>query len=518
MKRKETLLPFPLLRNFSIVGLWTLGSRILGFLRDVLIANFLGSGPTAEAFLIAFSLPNMFRRLFAEGAFNTAFVPILSKKISCKETAELFASEALSVLLCSLLILTALAEIFMPAFVAAMASGFKDDGRFELAVDFGRVMFPYILFISLSAFFGGILNTLNRYSVTAAVPLILNITLIIGLFTANHFEKDYGLVLSCSVPLAGVLQLILTISFLQRQNFKLHFNFPKFGGDIKRLIVIAIPAFLAGGVIQINLLVGRQVASYFDGAIAWLSYADRLYQLPLGVVGIAIGIVLLPNLSKAHEGKDFEKNSVINRSAELALIFTLPATAALLIIPYPLISVLFERGAFNALDSENTSNALFVYALGLPAFIFQKIFSTIYFANENTRSPFNFALVGMLSNLILAVGLSPFFGYLAPAIGTTISGWIITFLLWKNLKAFCFHFDTQFRNTLIKILSATGLLSIFLFCADYTFSNIAFSHPQKIVALVVVILVAALLYLKICHILGLLTSFSQNLTQYTKKK
>ena len=510
MNKKESFLPYFLLRNFSIVGLWTMASKILGFARDILMANFLGSGPIAEAFLIAFSLPNMFRRLFAEGAFNSAFIPILSKKLSKIRNAETFSSDALSILLALLLMICALAEIFMPSFIIAMASGFTGDSRLQMSVDFGRIMFPYILLISLSAFFGGILNALNKYSVTAAAPLLLNIAFILALLVAESRQLSYGWALTFAVPVAGLLQLCLMLFFLKHQKFKIRLKFPKFTGDIKRLAVVAVPAALAGGVIQVNLLVGRQVASYFDGAIAWLSYADRLYQLPLGVIGIAIGVVLLPNLSKVtSRKKEIERNNLVNRSTEFALIFTLPATSALLIIPYPLIVALFERGAFTSYDAYNTSNALLVYAIGLPAFVFQKIFSTIYFAYEDTQSPFRFALIGMVCNLVLAIGLASTFGYLAPAIGTSVSGWIITFFLWRNLHTFNFRFDANFYKMVIKILGATVVLSLFLILSKFLFITYFLASSQKIILIVFLIIISSVIYFIACKALNLLEPFSQ---------
>ena len=504
MTKKELFLPNKLLQNFSVVGFWTLLSRILGFVRDILIASFLGSGPVAEAFLVAFTLPNMFRRLFAEGAFNTAFIPMLSKKVAFKGKAENFSSDALSILIALLLSLTAIAEIFMPSFVFVLASGFTLDSRFDLSVNFGRLMFPYIFFISLSAFLGGILNAINKYSVTAAASLLLNLFFIFGLLIAYIFQLDFGWTLAFCVPISGICQLIIMMIFLNKESFKVKIKIPQLTPEMKTLIKIAIPAALAGGVIQVNLVVGRQVASYFEGAIAWLNYADRVFQLPLGVVAIAIGVVLLPNLSKPSLHKTInESNNIINRSTEFALFLTLPATCALLIIPYPIITILFERGAFTSGDTMNTSRALFVYAIGLPAFVFQKIFSTIYFANGNTKSPFNFALIGMITNLVLAVGLTAPLGYLAPAVGTTISGWVIALLLWKNVNSFKFKFDIKFMLVFKRLIIASISLAIFLIIFTNFFGVLILEHPQKIINFIFLIMSACIFYFGVCYLLGL---------------
>ena len=510
MTEKGGLLQFKLIRNFSIVGAWTLASRILGFVRDILIANFLGSGPVAEAFMIAFSLPNMFRRLFAEGAFNTAFIPMLSKRISNRRMAEVFASDALSFLVASILLTTAVAEIFMPFFVLSIASGFSEDNRFNIAVNFSRVMFPYIFLISFSAFLGGILNTLNKFSITAAAPLFLNIFFILALLIAHFFELDYGWAITIAVPIAGVCQLLFIWKYLIKENFQLKLKFPSINPEIRSLIKIAVPAALAGGVIQINLVVGRQVASYFDGAIAWLNYADRLYQLPLGVVGISIGIVLLPNLSKLTSQKEKNKRlNTINRSTEIALALTLPATCALLVMPFPLIVVLFERGAFSASDSLYTSRALFVYAIGLPAFVLQKIFSTIYFANGDTKSPFRFAIIGMLTNLILAIGLAVPFGYLASAIATSTSGWVITILLWSRLKVFDVKFDSDFKQNFCKILVATLGLGIFLGLSVNLLPNYLLATPTKYIIMALIVISGTILYFIFFVALGLFKNLSK---------
>ena len=294
------------------------------------------------------------------------------------------------------------------------------------------------------------------------------------------------------------------IIFLKKERFQIKIKIPKLTPEILTLIKIAIPAALAGGVIQINLVVGRQVASYFEGAVAWLNYADRIYQLPLGVVGIAVGIVLLPNLSEKALSKNFdENNNIINRSTEFALFLTLPATVALLILPYSIINVLFERGAFTTTDTVNTSKALFVYAIGLPAFVFQKIFSTIYFSNGDTQSPFKFALLGMVANLVLAVGLSGSVGYLSSAVGTTFSGWLIAVLLWKNSKKFHFYFDLKFKTVFLKLLFACFSLLIFMFSTHYLLFEILTELTNKTLGFTFIILLSVTFYLYICYLLGL---------------
>ena len=284
--------PIRLVSGFLTVGLWTLLSRILGFARDMMIAAFLGTGPVAEAFLIAFALPNMFRRFFAEGAFNMAFVPMFSKKLEAGEDAEGFARDAFAGLAAVLIVFSVIALLAMPWLVLAMASGFAGDERFDLAVGFGRIAFPYILFISLAALLSGVLNAAGRFTAAAAAPVLLNVLFITAMILATKAGWPVGDALAWTVPVAGLAQLALVWLAAKRAGFNLKPRRPRMTPELKRLALIAAPAAMAGGVVQINLLVGRQVASFYEGAVAWLSYADRLYQLPLGVVGIAVGVAI----------------------------------------------------------------------------------------------------------------------------------------------------------------------------------------------------------------------------------
>ena len=425
--------PIRLLRGFLTVGLWTMASRVMGFVRDILFAAYLGAGPAAEAFVIAFSLPNMFRRFFAEGAFNTAFVPMFSKKIESGDGATEFARDAMSGLAGVVIVLTLVAQLAMPWLVLAMASGFSGDTRFDLAVDYGRIAFPYILFISLAAMLSGVLNALGKFAAAAAAPTILNIILSGAMVWAHQTGGDVARALVWAVPFAGVAQLAIVWRAAAKAGFPLTPRLPRMTPELKRLSIIAAPAALAGGVVQINLLVGRQVASFFDGAIQYLNLADRLYQLPLGVVAIAIGVVLLPELSRRLQAGDDEAGrDSLNRAAEFALLLTVPAAVALLVIPDALISVLFQRGAFTADDAKATASAVAVYGLGLPAFVLQKVLQPVYFAREDTRRPFRFALAGMAVNAVLAVGLAPLIGFVAAAWAASIAGWAMLFLLWRG--------------------------------------------------------------------------------------
>lgn len=496
--------PIRLIRGFLTVGGWTLASRVLGFLRDILFAAYLGAGPVAEAFVVAFSLPNMFRRFFAEGAFNMAFVPLFSKKLEGDENPRDFAEQALSILATILIVLTLLATIFMPGLVLAMASGFAGDARFDIAVDLGRIVFPYVLFISLAALFSGVLNATGRFAAAAAAPVLLNIILTGAMYWAAKTGHDVGLALAWGVPIAGVAQLALVWHAAARAGFALRPRLPRLSPDMKRLAIIAAPAALAGGVVQVNLLVGRQVASFFEGSIQYLNLADRLYQLPLGVVAIAIGVVLLPDLSRRLRADDPDgSRNAFNRATEFALVLTLPSAVALAVVPDTLISALFQRGRFTPEDAQATALAVAIYAIGLPAFVLQKVLQPLFYAREDTRRPFNYALVAMFINAALAIGLAYSIGYLAAAVATSLAGWVMVVQLWfgsRDMGA-AVTLDSRLRQRLPRIVLASALLGLGLWAGDLALQPFQHSLGRG-VALCLLVLGAMVLYFGLCHVLG----------------
>lgn len=501
--------PIRLISGFLTVGVWTFLSRILGFVRDILIAAFLGAGPVAEAFLIAFALPNMFRRFFAEGAFNMAFVPMFSKKLEKDDDPAGFARDAFAGLASVLIVLTVAAQVFMPWLVLAMAGGFADDGRLTLAVNYGRIAFVYILFISLAALASGLLNATGRFAAAAAAPVLLNIILV-GAMTFAHYAGDgaaetYGRYLTWGVPIAGVAQLALVWLAARRAGFALMPRLPRLTPDLKRLALIAGPAMLAGGVVQINLLVGRQVASFYDGAIAWLSYADRLYQLPLGVVAIALGVVLLPDLSRRLATGDVDGGrDAYNRASELALALTIPAAVALIVIPIPLVGVLFERGEFDADDTAATALAVTVYGLGLPAFVLQKALQPLYFAREDTKRPFYFAVIAMIVNAAVAIGLSFYIGYIAAAVATTLAGWVMVWLLWRGSRHMgeAARYDARFKKRFWRILLASVLMGGLLVIAVLLVGPALGMETVRYAALAFVVVIGIVGYFAIGQLVG----------------
>lgn len=431
--------PIRLIRGVVTVGLWTLLSRGAGLLRDVMIAGFLGTGAMADAFNVAFALPNMFRRFFAEGAFNMAFVPLYAKRLGTsgagESGADEFARDAFSGLASVLLVFAALGTLLMPWLVWAMASGFAGDARFDLATGYGRITFVYILFISLVALISGIMNSHGRFTEAAAVPVLMNLLFIGAMVLADLAGWNMGLALAWTVPVTGVVQFAFMWLAAARVGLAPRLARPRLTPDVRRLLVIAGPVVLAGGVVQINLIAGRQIASYTEGAVSWLVYADRLYQLPLGVVGVAVGTVLLPELSRRLGAGDVAGGrDALNRAAEFAFALTIPAAAALMAIAWPLVWVLYGRGAFGAADADATALALAIYGAGLPAFVLQKVLQPLFYAREDTRRPFRYALVAMVLNVGIALGLGLVIGWSAAAWGMTLSAWAMAGLLWLGSR------------------------------------------------------------------------------------
>ena len=497
--------PIRLMAGFFTVGVWTLASRVLGFVRDAMILALLGTGPLYEAYVVAFRLPNLFRRFFAEGAFNMAFVPMFSKKFETGESPQRFAEDALSGLASVLIGLTLIAQAAMPWLIFAMASGFSGQEQFALSVGFGRIAFPYILFISLAALFSGILNATGRFAAAAAAPVLLNVILVSAMAVAHWIGADVARALIWAIPAAGVAQLALVWRASAKAGFPLRPRRPRWTPELARLVRVAIPAALAGGVVQVNLLVGQQVASYFDRAVGWLYAADRLYQLPLGVVGIAIGVVLLPDLSRRLAARDDTGGRhALSRAAEVSLALTIPSAVALMVIPLPLVSVLFQRGETTGADSAAIAQAVAIYGLGLPAFVLQKILQPLFFAREDTRSPFRYALVAMAINAVAAIGLAPVLGWLAPAVATTAAGWAMVLLLARGGRQFgdVARFDSRFHGRIWRICLAAGIMGAVLWAAADGLAQALTTGGLRYLALAGLVGLGIVVYFAIAHFIG----------------
>jgi len=479
-----------MIRSIVTLGGWTLVSRGAGLVRELMMAAYLGAGPVADAFNVAFSLPNMFRRFFAEGAFNQAFVPLYSKKLEAGTDAEDFAQNAFSGLTAFLIVFTLIGTLAMPLLVWAMASGFVGDGRFDMAVDFGRITFVYIGFISLFALLSGILNAHGHFAEAGAVPVLMNVVFIVAMMLAHYYGWDMGRTLAWTTPITGVAQLGWTLYAARRIGFVPRLRLPRLTPDFRRLMVTMGPALLVGGVVQINLLVSRQVASGTEGAISWLVYADRLYQLPLGVVAIAVGTVLLPELSRRLQAGDSAGGrEAFNRGTEFALLLTLPAAVALVVIALPLTEVLYQRGAFGAEDTAATALALAIYGLGLPAFVLQKALQPLFYAREDTRRPFRYAVWSMVINAGLAFGLMPWIGFSAAAWATTLSAWVMVGQLWWGARALGEEagFDARFLTRLWRIGLASAVMGAALWGGWMLLEPMLAARAYRVLALALLI-------------------------------
>jgi len=429
-----------LVRSFLVVGANVLGSRVLGFLRDVLIAASLGAGELADAWVIAFRIPNLFRRVFAEGAFNAAFIPLFAGRLEAEGEAQAkrFAEESFSALLAVLVIVVLLAELAMPWLMHVIAPGFaRDPSKFRHAVLFTRIALPYLVFISLVALLSGMLNSLHRYALAAAAPMILNVVLIGALLFLTPHVPGTAHALVGGVALAGLLQFLIVAYGVTKLGMMPRLVWPRLTPGVRRLVQLGLPGVVAGGITQVNILIGTMISTYEPGAASVLYYADRVYQLPLGVVGIAIGIVLLPELARRlRSGDEQGMQDGQNRALEFALLMTLPAAAALIVIPGPITNVLFERGAFTAVDSARTAHALVAFGFGLPAFVLVKVLSPGFFAQEDTMTPLRYAGASILLNIALSLLL--FFparlGYLGIAIATTLASTMNAALLGFTLR------------------------------------------------------------------------------------
>ena len=433
-----------LLRAFMTISGLTMISRMLGLVREIMIAAFLGSGPVAQAFFVAFRLPNLFRRFFAEGAFNMAFVPLFAKTLEGdgRKAARIFAEDALSGLLAILIGLTLIAQLATPWMLLAIAPGFTDDQeKFDLAAAFTRIQFPYLLFISLVALYSGVLNSMGKFAAAAGAPILLNLSMILAMGAAHYLgateNATFGYWMSWAVFAAGVAQFLLVARSAARAGLTLRLKRPAWTPDLRRLVQIGVPGAIAGGVQQINILIGTAIATWFGPAVAWLTYADRIYQLPLGVVGIAIGVALLPALSRRIRASDARgATHALNRALELSFAFSMPAAIALIVIPDEIVRILFGRGEFTEADVQATGAALAFYSLGLPAYILAKALGPAYFAAEDTKTPLRFAAWSMAANTALSIGLSfiPAIVWYAIPIATAAAAWLNVVLLWRGLR------------------------------------------------------------------------------------
>ena len=498
-----------LLSSTTVFGFYTLISRVLGYIRDILIAIFLGTSIYADAFFVAFRLPNTFRRLFAEGTFNAAFIPsYATEKLKGKKTGKKFADEVFSLLLLFLIFLITVIEIFTPFLVYLIAPGFYEDSEiFGLAIEFTRITFPFLLFVSLSSLLSGILNTNNKFAAAAAAPIVLNIVLILFLLLSFYFKKDIAKSLSIGVTLAGILQYLILLFFTKKFYFPSLIFILKFKEKIRKFFIKLLPSIFSSGITQINILVGTIIASFQSGAVSYLYYADRVYQINLAIAGIAVGTVALPALSKSVKLKDHKSiNLIQNRSIELSLLQSLPAAFGLIIASKQIVNCLFGYGSFDSVDVIYTSLALTFFSIGVPAFALIKVLSNFYFARDNTKIPFYISLISMILNILISVSFFKEYGFIIIPIATSISTWLavlIYFVLLSRSKLV--NIGNKYLLNFLKILFSTILMCFFLyFGLEYFEDKFQYTYNFKLIYLLIVISLSAAIYLLVANLFGIL--------------
>ncbi len=490
-----------LLKSTGTFSFFTLISRLLGYLRDILIAIFLGTGFLADAFFVAFRIPNTFRRLFSEGTFNAAFVPSYSSVLNNKKKSQDFASSIFNLLILGLFFLVLIIEILMPLFVFLIAPGFEGDyQKMELAVTLTRITFPFLMFISLASFFSAILNSHNKFAIASAAPIILNILLIGVLLFGKILNDQLVYYLAYAVTGAGILQLVF-LYFYVKKYFSPNINFSiKIDNKVKTFFKKLLPSIFSSGVTQINILIGTIIASFQTSAVSYLYYADRVYQINLAIAGIAIGTVILPQLSKYVQKQNKEKiNLIQNKALELSLFLSIPAAMALLIASEEIISSLFGYGSFDELSVKNSAKALFYFAIGLPAFSLIKVFSAFFFARHNTKLPFYISLTSILLNIFISIIFFREIGFIIIPIATTISSWFNAIFLFIFLKKEnLFNFNLVFIDRFIKILTSTILMGIFFNYVIYFFNDkLVYLENLKAIYLIGAVVMGLVFYLLI---------------------
>ncbi|MBF0623689.1 MAG: murein biosynthesis integral membrane protein MurJ [Magnetococcales bacterium] len=429
----------PLLRAVGTISFFTLVSRIFGFVRDVVIARGFGSGMGADAFFVAFKLPNFLRRLFAEGAMSTAFVPVFSDSLArgnVEETREVVHT-VFTALTAALMILVVLAELGMPWLILVTAPGFSDQPeKMQLAIDLTRITFPYILLISLVSLAGGILNSHKRFAIPAATPVLLNVFLILGALLLSPLLEEPVMGLAWGVLAGGVAQLALQLPALSRIGMSFRLRWDPRHPALRRILKLMGPSILGVSAVQINLLFDIFLASWLpEGSISYLYYADRLVEFPLGLIGIAMGTAILPALSaKAAVGDLKGMGTDLSFALRMVLFINLPATVGLLVLREPILALLFQRGAFDAAATDLTSRALFAYGLGLLAFSGIKVLAPAYYSMQDTRTPVRFGLISVAVNMACNVILMFPLQHVGLALATTIAAYVNAFLLLVHLQ------------------------------------------------------------------------------------
>ncbi|WP_428533484.1 murein biosynthesis integral membrane protein MurJ [Rhodopila sp.] len=457
-----------MLRGILTVGGWTLISRVLGFARDMLIAALVGTGPIADAFFVALKLPNLFRRLFGEGAFNAAFIPAFSGLLHTEGigAAKQFAQEAFAVMAFWLGIMTIVGEIFMPELMHVLAPGFADNpAKFSLAVTLSRITFPYLVLICLAALVSGVLNGMEKFTAASASYVLFNIVSIACMIWMTPYVPTVGHALSWGVTISGVVQLGLLMMAVRRGGMALRIPRPRMTPQMRLLMRRMAPGLVGAGVTQLNLTVDVIIASLLPpGTVSVLYFADRVQQLPLGVIGTAVGTALLPLLSRqVRAGEAASAIGTLNRAVEYGLFLTLPAAMALLVCAQPIMLVLFGRGAFDLESVRLSSQSLAAYAIGLPAFVLVKVLAPAFFARGDTGMPVKIGVASVALNLVLNFVFMVPLGHIGPALATSLAAICnVAGLAFVLRRRGHFASDYQLRRRFRGMIGASAAMALVL--------------------------------------------------------
>ena len=492
-------------RSSMVFSGLTLVSRIMGLARDVAVSAYMGASATiaADAYNTALSFPNLFRRIFAEGAFTAAFVPAYARTLETEgqEAADRLATDAMATLAAATVVLTIAAQLAMPALMHVINPGYADTpDKFNLAVLLTRISMPYLPCMAIVALLSGVLNARGRFAISAVAPTLLNLFMLLAILPQKTPEAS-AVAASWGVVAAGVGQVALLVWAVRRVGARVRVTVPRLTPDIRKLIGLAIPGAIAASATQINVFVSQSLSSGVDGARSWLSNADRFYQLPLGLVGVAIGVALLPSLSRAvHAGDKEGAQSAMDDAVAFSMALTLPAAAALMAMPFFLVDAMFTRGEFTIEDARQTAAALFHYGWGVPAFVLVRILAPAFFARQDTKAPMKFALVSVAINLVLGIALFHLIGVPGLAIATSVAAWSNVLLMAFSLaRRKTWILSGHAANRLVRIGVATAAMAAFLAAASW---GRAYYEPvfgfigdeAKLLALLVVCALGAALY------------------------
>ncbi|HKY87370.1 MAG TPA: murein biosynthesis integral membrane protein MurJ [Pseudorhodoplanes sp.] len=490
-----------MIRNFFTVGGLTLVSRVTGFLRDIMLAAVLGAGPAADAFFVALRLPNHFRAIFAEGAFNAAFVPAYARvrEQGGPDPARFFADRVFTMLFASQVVLLALALLFTPGVIDLLAPGLRGDAtRYPLAVELTRITFPYLLLITIVTLYGGMLNTLHRFAVAAAAPILLNLSMMAALAFAAFFPTA-GHAAAWGVLIAGILEVLLLLADAGRVGIIARFRWPQLDEDVRKFFRALGPATIGSAGVQLALFADTVIATLLaTGAISALYYADRLNQLPIGVIGIAIGTVLLPDMArKIAAGDDAGASHAQNRAFELTLLLSIPCVVAFLIVPDLIMRALFQRGAFTAANAQAAGATLSAYAIGLVPFVLIRSATATFFARGDTATPFKASLIAVAVNIAFKIALMGPLAQVGLALATSIGAWInLALVLWFASRAELLRIDTRLKRSLLIMTICGAVLAIFLWYSSAPvmrwLSSKAVMHDE--IALMVLAAAGAVVY------------------------